>query len=57
MAAFKDDRYRNVLAEAGYDRQEIENRLNEWFNTMFYGADDERVYYPVGDDTMYVPRA
>ena len=53
MAAFKDDRYRNVLAEAGYDRQEIENRLNEWFNTMFYGADDERVYYPVGDDMGY----
>ena len=53
MAAFKDGSYRNILAEVGYDSKEIEDKLNEWFNTMFYGADDERVYFPVGDDMGY----
>ena len=53
MAAFNDARYRNILAEAGYGEKDIQDRLNAMFDTMFYGEDDERIYYPVGDDMGY----
>lgn len=52
--AFQNDRYRNVFAEAGYPEQEIERRLQEIFQTMFYGKEEERIYYPVGDDMGYL---
>ena len=45
--------YRNILKEIGYDEKEIEKRLSDMFDTMFYGPDDERIYYPVGDDMGY----
>lgn len=54
MAAFETGKYRNLLLEAGYDEQEIKNRLDDMFNTMFYGPDDERIYFPVGDDMGYI---
>ena len=52
MAAFETGKYRNLLLEAGYDEQEIKNRLDDMFNTMFYGPDDERIYFPAGDDMV-----
>ena len=45
--------YRNILKEIGYDEKDIEKRLSDMFDTMFYGPDDERIYYPVGDDMGY----
>ena len=54
MGAYQDGKFRNVLAEIGYDEKEIEQRLEDMFNTMFYGPDDERIYFPVGDDMGYV---
>ena len=54
MAAYVDREYRNILEEAGYDSAQIKNRLEEMFNTMFYGSDDERIYFPVGDDMGYM---
>lgn len=45
--------YRNILAEIGYDKKDIEKKLSDMFETMFYGPDDERIYYPVGDDMGY----
>jgi oligosaccharide reducing-end xylanase len=52
--AFESGRYRNVFVEAGYSEQEIEHRLSEIFQTMFYGKEGERIYYPVGDDMGYL---
>lgn len=46
--------YRNVFTEIGISREEQEKRLEEIKNTWFYGKEDERVYYPVGDDMAYI---
>ena len=52
--AFETGTYRNVFAEAGYDKETIEKRKNEIFHTLFYGAESERIYHPVEDDTAYI---
>lgn len=52
--AFQTGIYRNVFAEAGYSEEVIEKRLEEIFQTMFYGTDEESIYYPVGDDMGYM---
>lgn len=52
--AFQTGTYRNVFAEAGYSEEIIKKRLEEIFQTMFYGTDEERIYYPVGDDMGYM---
>ncbi len=53
--AFETGNYRNVLAEAGYTQTEIDAKLENAWQHLFYGDDEnERVYYPVGDDLAYV---
>jgi len=54
MGAYETGRFRNVFAELGYDEKEISERLEKMFQTMFYGGEGERVYYPVGDDMGYM---
>ena len=54
MSAYENNIYRNLLEEIGYDKADIEKRLDEMFNTMFYGSDDERIYFPAGNDMGYV---
>lgn len=54
MSAILDGKFRNVLAEIGYDEKEISQRLENMFQTMFYGEEGVRVYYPVGDDMGYM---
>lgn len=44
--------YRNVFAEAGYSREQIETKLDSCFEEIFYGKD--RFYHPVGDDMAYI---
>lgn len=46
--------YRNCFAEIGISKNEIDTRLEEIRQFFFYGAEDERVYYPVGDDMGYI---
>ena len=46
--------YRNVFAEVGIPETDIAKRLEEVRRTWFYGTDDERVYFPVGDDMAYI---
>ncbi|MCM1039514.1 MAG: glycosyl hydrolase family 8 [Ruminococcus sp.] len=46
--------YRNVFREMGYDAREIEQRKEDIFQTLFYGAEEERIYHPVGDDMAYI---
>lgn len=46
--------YRNVFAEYGIPEAEISSRLEEICQTWFYGTEDERVYFPVGEDMAYI---
>ena len=46
--------YRNLFAEYGYDEKEIQERLENIFQTIFYGSDEERFYHEVGDDMGYL---
>lgn len=52
--AYETGNYRNVFAEYGYEEQEIKNRLNELFQTLFYGNEEERLYHPIGSDMGYI---
>lgn len=53
--AFFTGQYPNLLAEAGYSEEDINARIEQVWNTLFYGNDDtERVYYPVGEDMAYI---
>ena len=51
---FKEKEYRNLFLEAGHTQEEIDRRLEEIWNTFFYGSDEERVYFPVGEDMAYI---
>lgn len=53
MSAYKTDTYHNVFEEYGYSSEDIENKLEHIYKTMFYGNDDERLYHAVGDDMAY----
>lgn len=48
------NQYRNVFAEFGIEPEQINKRLWEIRDYYFYGKEDERVYYPVGDDMAYI---
>lgn len=53
--AFTTGEYPNLLAQWGLSDDEIQARIDETFQQLFYGDDDfERVYYPVGDDMAYI---
>ncbi|MCD7832410.1 MAG: glycosyl hydrolase family 8 [Lachnospiraceae bacterium] len=46
--------YRNVFREIGIDESDIQRKLQKTWDTFFYGGEDERVYYPVGEDMAYI---
>lgn len=50
--AFVTGRYRNLFAEMGYQQEQIDARLQEVFNGVFYGKD--KVYFEVGDSMAYI---
>lgn len=54
QGSFYTKEYRNVFLELGYSQAEIDARIEETFQTMFYGSDEERIYHPVGDDMGYL---
>ena len=41
--------YTDYFACAGYSPDEVEKRLSDIFNTLFYGTDDERIYHEDGE--------
>ena len=51
-SAFETGVYRNVFAELGYTDEEIEKKIKDSFNTVFYGSEDERFFHTVGDDMI-----
>ncbi len=50
--AFETHRYRNLFAEMGYKQADIDRKVNEVFNDVFYGKN--KVYFEVGDSMGYV---
>src|SRR5699024_4341315 len=52
--AFHTGVYRNLFAELNYHVDDIENRLKEIWNDLFYGPDDTRIYYTKEEDTGYL---
>ena len=50
--AFKTNNYRNVFAEMGYSEKEIDAKLKEVFDGVFYGPN--KVYFEVGDSMAYI---
>lgn len=54
MGAFDTKEYRNLFLESGKSEREIEDRLQEIWDTFFYGSEEERIYHPVGDDMGYL---
>ncbi len=44
--------YRNLFLEAGYSQQQIDRKLDEVFNDVFYGPN--KVYFEVGGDMGYI---
>ncbi len=53
MWEFEKKEYRNVFAEIGKGKEEIDKRLKELVQTFFY-KEEERVYFPVGQDMAYI---
>lgn len=51
--AFDTGKYRNLFAEAGISQEEIDCKIKECFNTVFYGNNDEKFFHKVGDDMGY----
>ena len=45
-------RYRNYFAEMGYSSEDIDRRVNDVFQEVFFGPD--RVYFEVGDSLGYI---
>lgn len=53
--AYFTGEYPNILHEIGLTDAEIQARIDEVWQSLFYGDDEtERVYYPVGDDMAYM---
>ena len=49
---FETKQYRNLFAEVGHTREEVDNKLQEVFNDVFYGPN--KVYFEVGDSMGYI---
>lgn len=45
---------RNVFSEIGISDVDVRKKLEETAKTIFYGSDEERIYYPVGEDMGYI---
>lgn len=54
MEGYQTKQYRNLFLENGKTEEEVNGRLEEIWNTFFYGSEEERIYHPVGEDMGYL---
>lgn len=54
QGAFYTGEYTNAFARLGYSEEEITQRKNEIFQTLFYGSEEECIYHPVEPDMGYM---
>lgn len=52
--SFYTGEYRNLFLENGLRPEEIQQRLEDTWNEMFYGASDVRLYHTMDDDKGYI---
>lgn len=52
--AFYTGCYPNMWKMLGYTDTEIDNRVNQTFETLFYGTEEERIYHEAGPDMGYL---
>ncbi len=52
--AFYTEKYENLFLKLGYSEEEINARVEETFNTIFFGSDEDRFYHEVGEDMGYL---
>lgn len=52
--AFHTGQYRNVFAEYGYSEAEIQKKVEETFHELFFGDEDTKIYYELGEDKGYL---
>ncbi|MBN9503214.1 MAG: hypothetical protein BGO01_19745 [Armatimonadetes bacterium 55-13] len=52
--SFATGQYRNLFREQGKSDQEICDKLNAAWKQLFEGTENQRVYYPVGQDMAYI---
>ncbi|WP_286169885.1 glycosyl hydrolase family 8 [Halocella sp. SP3-1] len=52
--AFFTGEYRNVFKEYGYSETEIEAKVKDTWQQLFFGDEDIRFYHPVSDDMGYI---
>lgn len=52
QGAFETHRYRNLFAEMDYKQRDIDAKLQEVFNGVFFGPN--KVYFEVGDSMAYI---
>lgn len=57
MAVFETKQYRNLFSLIGKEDQEVKDRLDQIFETFFYGSEEERIYHPAGEDMGYLEDA
>jgi len=51
---FETKQYRNLFKEIGYSEEEINAKLENTWNELFYGDSDVRIYYPMDDNKGYL---
>ncbi|MBB3111452.1 oligosaccharide reducing-end xylanase [Paenibacillus phyllosphaerae] len=52
--AFHTGLYRNLFLEYGYAEADIDSKLEQAWQELFYGDEDVRIYYQVGEDMAYM---
>jgi len=52
--AFETSTYRNLFVDYGYDEAEVTKRMKEIWQTIFFGSDEDKFYFEVGDDMGFV---
>ena len=50
--AFQTNRYRNLFVEMGYNNKQVDDKLKDVFNEVFYGP--HKIYFEVGDSMAYI---
>lgn len=51
--AYYTNKYPNIFAEAGISSQQIDKKINDTFNTLFFDS-DEKIYFEMGKDMGYM---
>jgi oligosaccharide reducing-end xylanase len=54
MGASTTDNNRNLFAEYGYVKADIQDKLQDMWNQLFHGDEDTRIYYEAGEAGAYL---